>query len=82
MDKYVGSLKLTIGGTDSPALTEDGTIYIGSLDNHLYAINHDGTLKWRFDAQDDIIESSPTISEDGTIYSYLGLIPRSLLRWG
>jgi len=30
-----------------PSIGPDGTIYIGSLDEHLYAINPDGTLKWK-----------------------------------
>ena len=31
----------------SPAVGSDGTVYVGSFDNNLYAINPDGTLKWR-----------------------------------
>ena len=30
----------------SPAIGKDGTIYIGCYDDHLYAMNPDGTLKW------------------------------------
>ena len=51
----------------SPAIAEDGTIYIGSWDNHLHAVNPNGTRKWKFDA-DSNIYSSPAIAEDGTIY--------------
>ena len=50
----------------SPAIAEDGTIYIGSWDNHLHAVNPNGTRKWRFEADDT--SSSPAIAEDGTIY--------------
>jgi outer membrane protein assembly factor BamB len=32
----------------SPAIGADGTVYVGSIDHHLYAINPDGTLKWRY----------------------------------
>src|SRR5476651_897531 len=32
----------------SPAIAADGTIYIGSLDGKLYAINPNGTKKWAF----------------------------------
>ena len=32
----------------SPAIGSDGTIYIGSLDYKLHAINTNGTLKWRY----------------------------------
>ena len=51
----------------SPAIAEDGTIYVGSWDCGLYAINSNGTLKWRFPSG-GIIASSPTIGDDGTIY--------------
>ena len=30
----------------SPAIDSDGKIYIGSLDNKLYAITLEGTKKW------------------------------------
>jgi outer membrane protein assembly factor BamB len=30
----------------------DGTIYVGSEDNNLYAINPDGSQKWKFTTAD------------------------------
>jgi len=47
-----GTLKWTFE-TDSsiessPAIGPDGTIYIGNHANILYAVNSDGTEKWRF----------------------------------
>jgi outer membrane protein assembly factor BamB len=51
----------------SPAIGPDGTIYVGSQDNYLYAVNPDGTLKWRFQAG-DVVRSSPAIAPDGTVY--------------
>ena len=51
----------------SPAVGSDGTIYVGSDDDNLYAINPDGTEKWRFMIGDDIT-SSPAIASNGTIY--------------
>jgi len=51
----------------SPAIGEDGTIYVGSGDNYLYAINPDGTLRWKFKTGDFVL-SSPTIGKDGTVY--------------
>jgi outer membrane protein assembly factor BamB len=51
----------------SPAIGADGTIYVGSLDNRLYAINPDGSQKWSFTAG-DVVNSSPAIGADGTIY--------------
>jgi outer membrane protein assembly factor BamB len=51
----------------APAIGADGTVYIGSGDQHLYAVNANGTLKWAFPASGDL-ESSPAIAADGTIY--------------
>ena len=50
-----------------PAIGNDGTVYVGSNDNKLYAINPDGTKKWEFTAGNSIT-SSPAIGSDGTIY--------------
>jgi hypothetical protein len=57
-----------------PAVGLDGTIYIVFSDNHyinnLYAINPDGSLKWKFQLEDDDYnyDSSPVIGSDGTLY--------------
>ena len=51
----------------SPAIDSDGTIYVGSSDHKLYAINPNGTEKWSFNTAHDIY-SSPAIGSDGTIY--------------
>jgi len=32
----------------SPAIDDDGTVYVGSWDDYFYAIYPNGTLKWRF----------------------------------
>ena len=49
--------------------SKDGTIYVGSDDNHLYALNPDGSEKWRFETGEvDDFDCSPAIGEDGTIY--------------
>ena len=58
------------GGSDvysSPAVGNDGTIYVGSDDYKLYAINPDGSKKWAYDTGEWVM-SSPTIGSDGTIY--------------
>ena len=59
----------TTGGQvlSSPAIGEDGTIYVGSADKKLYAINPDGTTNWVFTTR-GAINSSPVIGTDGTIY--------------
>ncbi|MFM1652239.1 PQQ-binding-like beta-propeller repeat protein [Brevibacillus sp. B_LB10_24] len=51
----------------SAAIGQDGTIYVGSFDHNLYAVDKKGKEKWRFETEDSII-SSPAIGADGTIY--------------
>lgn len=52
-------------GFSSPAIGPDGSIYLGSYDKKLYAVNQDGTAKWSF-ATGNFIESSPAVAPDGT----------------
>jgi outer membrane protein assembly factor BamB len=52
----------------SPAIGTDGTIYVGSSDHNLYAVYPNGTKKWEFATNDQIVYSSPAIGVDGTIY--------------
>ncbi len=47
----------------SPALSNNGTIYVGSGDNKLYAVNSDGTKKWEFETGSSVI-SSPALTGD------------------
>src|SRR5258706_483792 len=51
----------------SPAIDAEGTIYVGSLDGRLYAIDTKGQLKWSFQTM-GAIWSSPAIGRDGTVY--------------
>jgi outer membrane protein assembly factor BamB len=51
----------------SPVVGFDGTIYIGSLDHYLYAINPDGSLLWKIDL-DSGIYGGIALDGDGTIY--------------
>lgn len=51
----------------SAAVDDDGTVYFGSEDNRLYAVNPDGSPKWEFLAT-DWIDSSPAIGDNGTLY--------------
>jgi len=70
----------------SPAIGADGTIYVGSEDGNLYAINPNGGLKWSY-TTGSWIESSPAIGADGTIYvgSYdnklYAINPNGTLKW-
>jgi glucose dehydrogenase len=51
----------------SPAVDANGTIFVGSHDNFIYALNPDGTLMWRFQAGDQV-NSSPAIGANGALY--------------
>ncbi|MBM3238015.1 PQQ-like beta-propeller repeat protein, partial [Candidatus Poribacteria bacterium] len=42
-------------------------VYVGSNDNNLYAINPDGSMKWKFKTE-GYVYSSPAIGSDGTVY--------------
>ena len=50
----------------SPAVGADGTIYVGSDDDNLYALNPNGTLKWKFSTGNWGV--SPAVGTDGTLY--------------
>ncbi len=51
----------------SPAVGADGTLYVGSQDGNLYAVNPDGTQHWAYTVN-QIGMSVPAIGADGTIY--------------
>ena len=53
--------------SSSPAIAPNGTIYVGSNDHNLYAINPNGTKKWSY-TTGNLVYSSPAIASDGTIY--------------
>ncbi len=50
----------------SPVIGADGTIYIGSTDHYLYAVDKNGKIKWQFEAH-SAIYSTPAIGQDGGI---------------
>lgn len=70
----------------SVAIGGDGTLYVGSTDENLYAIHPDGTLRWWFNTG-EFIDASPAIGADGTIYIASGdhnlyaINPDGTLRW-
>ncbi len=51
----------------SPAISPDGTIYIGSSDHKLYAFNADGSIKWT-NRLEWAVGNSPAIGSDSTVY--------------
>ena len=56
------------GTETNPSIAADGTIYVG--DDKLYAIYPNGTMRWSFNLGPNrhIHQSSPAISDEGTIY--------------
>ena len=52
----------------SPVIANDGTVYIGSDGDNLYAINPDGTQKWVFNTAGFNVRSTAAIASDGTVY--------------
>ena len=66
------------GSLSSPAIAEDGTIYVGSWDEHLYALDPDPECTvcrwqdeeyiWSFDAGEPV-NDDVSIGPDGTVYA-------------
>lgn len=79
----------------SPAIGNDGTIYIGGysslndeIDEYLYAINPDGTLRWEYEFDEGLsgVLGTPVVGSDGTIYieSFFGFYainPDGTFKW-
>ena len=72
----------------SPVFSPDGsTIYIAGLDSNLFALNLDGSIKWKFSCGN--ILRAPMVDSDGNIYfipnnvpQYLySLLPDGTIRW-
>jgi len=54
-------------GNSSPAIGNDGTVYVGSSDGKFYAVNPNGTHKWSY-TTGSTFSSTPAIGPNGTIY--------------
>ncbi len=73
--------------TNVPAVGPDGTIYFSSSDYEFYALNPDGTLKWRTTTDGYSDSSAAAIAPDGTLHfgtltGFLyALNPDGSLRW-
>ena len=52
--------------SSSPALGNDGSVYIGSGDNNLYTFNSNGALKWSYLTGYDV-QSSPALGRGDVI---------------
>ncbi len=69
----------------TPAIADDGTIYVGCWNGVLYAMRPDGTKRWELKLG-PFIASSPAIGADGTIYVGAGsdvcaVSPEGVLKW-
>jgi uncharacterized repeat protein (TIGR01451 family) len=72
---YTDPANLGVVPTTCPAIGPDGTIYLTTQimdgtsqnDSNLFAINPNGTLKWKYNFYLSS-QSSPVIGKDGTIY--------------
>jgi len=59
---------IPLGPSDSsPAIGTDGTIYVGTFSQKLWAVDSNGVPRWQFKTGNEI-KSSPAIGGDGTIY--------------
>jgi outer membrane protein assembly factor BamB len=52
----------------SPSIDENGDLYFGSSDNHVYSVAADGTERWRFETGGSV-RTTPVIGPDGYIYA-------------
>jgi len=74
--------------SSTPALSDDmSTVYVGSWDSNLYALNaQDGTILWKAPTR-DVIYASPAVAADGTVYvgssdgSFYAFSPQGVLLW-
>jgi len=82
-----GTMKWSFGFGDwpgDPSIADDGTIYIPSWDDYLYAIYPNGTLRWRHSI-DWGSGHAPAIGLDGTIYIgqryFYAINPNGTRKW-
>jgi len=67
-EAWSASLGTTVTNfVSSPVVGSDGTIYAGSYDNRVVALNPNGTQKWVFNTAGAVF-STPCLTTDGTIY--------------
>lgn len=62
---------IATGSISTAAVRSDGVIIFGADDGVIRALNPNGTERWRYETQagpDKLIESSPLIAPDGSIY--------------
>jgi sugar lactone lactonase YvrE len=68
-------------------VASDGTIYTNSLDEAIYAVNPNGTIKWLLSVPERFLDNSMTIGMDGTIYAgteggvLYAITPEGSVKW-
>ena len=55
------------GVFSSPVIDAEGNVYVGSADHTFYALDRDGTLRWKF-ATGEMIDSSALLDDRGRVY--------------
>jgi len=76
------SYDLPAGGAVMCSAAEgtDSTVYFGSYDNYVYALNSAGLLLWTFET-DGMVNSSPSVENNGNVDTvYIGSIDHCLYR--
>ena len=51
-----------------PLVDGEGTVYFGSVDGKMYAVDKDGNLLWEYQTDGKITEASPAFGLDGVLY--------------
>jgi len=69
LDDSVWQATTTDAVTCSPSVGPDGTVFVGSNDNSLYAYNADGSLKWSHASEGIYDTSSAAVGPDGSVYA-------------
>ena len=88
LDQFTGELVWRFKTGDEihghPSIADDGTIYIGSWDDYLYALNPDGTMKWKVGTGWGT-SNCQSIDENGVIYvctdKLYAFYPNGTLKW-
>lgn len=55
------------GVFSSPVIDAEGSVYVGSADQHFHALDRDGRLRWKF-ATGEVIDSSALLDDRGRVY--------------
>jgi M6 family metalloprotease-like protein len=64
----VSKIKGSLGVPGGPAVSQDGTVVVGSADKKVYDITTDGTVKWTFITTNPA-NLTPFVGADGTVYA-------------